>query len=154
MHRLLGSIMPVLENLTGRLWMCAAEESKYPAGRIIQCFMYLRAGSVHDNHYAHPLDLVVFLDMNTGRVLETIMHPNPPFIPELNTNYLAPMVQKERGFRTGAFSFYLPASHHEDCFLVPGCDCCLCLAAVFPATVSSVGSVTFWWRRNRHNVLM
>jgi Cu2+-containing amine oxidase len=77
------------------------EETKYQAGRIIQCFIYLRAGSVHDNHYAHPLDLVVFLDMNTGRVLEVLMQPNPPFIPQLNTNYLAPLVQKERGFRTG-----------------------------------------------------
>lgn len=78
----------------------------------MQCFMYLRAGSVHDNHYAHPLDLVVFLDMNTGRVLETIMQPSPPFIPQLNTNYLAPLVHKERGFRTGDCSLHVYACKH------------------------------------------
>lgn len=90
------------------LTMClcrrAAEESKYSDGRIIQCFMYVRSGSVHDNHYAHPLDLVVFLDMNTGRVLDTMMQANPPVIPQLNTNYLAPLVQKERGFRSGTLT--------------------------------------------------
>lgn len=83
------------------LLCCSAEESKYSEGRIIQCFIYLRSGSVHDNHYAHPLDLVVFLDMNTGRVLDTLMQETPPVIPQLNTNYLAPLVQKERGFRSG-----------------------------------------------------
>ncbi len=56
---------------------------------------------MHDNHYAHPLDLVVVLDMNTGRVLEALMQANPPVIPQLSTNYLAPLVQKERGFRSG-----------------------------------------------------
>ncbi|BDA42557.1 Primary amine oxidase [Coccomyxa sp. Obi] len=78
-----------------------AEESKYSQGRIIQCFIYVRSGSVHDNHYAHPLDLVVVLDMNTGRVLEALMQDKPPVIPQLSTNYLAPLVQKERGFRSG-----------------------------------------------------
>ena len=31
-------------------YMRAAEESKYSNGRIIQCFIYLRNGSAHDNH--------------------------------------------------------------------------------------------------------
>lgn len=39
--------------------------------------------------------------MNTGRVLEALMQANPPVIPQLSTNYLAPLVQKERGFRSG-----------------------------------------------------
>jgi hypothetical protein len=56
---------------------------------------------VHDNHYAHPLDLLVFLDMNSGRVLETQMQPSPPVIPQMNFNYLAPLVHQERGTRTG-----------------------------------------------------
>ena len=59
---------------------------------------------MHDNHYAHPLDLVVVLDMNTGRVLEALMQANPPVIPQLSTNYLGPLVQKERGFRSGKLS--------------------------------------------------
>ena len=86
----------------------AAEESKYTTGRIMQCFMYARAGSAHDNHYAHPLDLLVVLDMNTRAVLDIQAHPLPPAIPALSTNYLAPLVHKERGTRSGAF----PASWH------------------------------------------
>ena len=80
----------------------AAEDSKFQEGRIIQCFMYLRVGSAQDNHYAHPLDLLVYLDMNSGRVLDTWMYPDPPAIPQMKANYIAPLVQKERGFRTGA----------------------------------------------------
>ena len=80
----------------------AAEESKYTTGRIMQCFMYARAGSAHDNHYAHPLDLLVVLDMNTRAVLEVQAQPLPPTIPALSTNYLAPLVHKERGTRSGA----------------------------------------------------
>ena len=79
----------------------AAEDSKFQEGRIIQCFMYLRVGSAQDNHYAHPLDLLVYLDMNSGRVLDTWMYPDPPAIPQMKANYIAPLVQKERGFRTG-----------------------------------------------------
>ena len=78
-----------------------AEDSKYQEGRIIQCFMYLRVGSVQDNHYAHPLDLLVYVDMNTGRILDTWMYPEPPAIPQAKANYIAPLVQRERGFRTG-----------------------------------------------------
>ena len=36
-------------------------------GRYMQCFMYVRS-CPEDNHYAHPLDLVVVLDMNTKQV--------------------------------------------------------------------------------------
>ena len=82
----------------------AAEDSKFQEGRIIQCFMYLRVGNAQDNHYAHPLDLLVYLDMNSGRVLDTWMYPDPPAIPQMKANYIAPLVQKERGFRTGAAS--------------------------------------------------
>ena len=90
-------------NMTVRDTYCVhtAEDSKYQEGRIIQCFMYLRIGSVQDNHYAHPLDLLVYVDMNTGRILDTWMYPEPPAIPQMKANYIAPLVQNERGFRTG-----------------------------------------------------
>ncbi len=90
-------------NMTVRDTYCVhtAEDSKYQEGRIIQCFMYLRVGSVQDNHYAHPLDLLVYVDMNTGRILDTWMYPEPPAIPQMKANYIAPLVQKEKGFRTG-----------------------------------------------------
>jgi hypothetical protein len=38
-------------------------------GRFIQCFLYTRTpGMPEDNHYAHPLDMVVNLDLNTRKV--------------------------------------------------------------------------------------
>ena len=92
----------------------AAEDSKYQEGRIIQCFMYLRVGSAQDNHYAHPLDLLVYLDMNSGRVLDTWMYADPPAIPQMKANYIAPLVQKERGFRTGA-AMHFCQSEIQDC---------------------------------------
>ncbi len=113
------------------LCQCAAEESKYSDGRIIQCFMYVRSGSVHDNHYAHPLDLVVFLDMNTGRVLDTLMQATSPVIPQLSTNYLAPLVQKERGFRSGALTdpYWGPVRPGASNELVPYSRLC-CIASM------------------------
>ena len=98
----------------------AAEDSKFQEGRIIQCFMYLRVGSAQDNHYAHPLDLLVYLDMNSGRVLDTWMYPEPPAIPQMKANYVAPLVQKERGFRIGAA---MPFCHSEvqDCVRLKNC---------------------------------
>ncbi len=71
--------------------------------------MYLRVGSVQDNHYAHPLDLLVYVDMNTGRILDTWMYPEPPAIPQMKANYIAPLVQKEKGFRTGDWPLRHPA---------------------------------------------
>ena len=73
--------------------------------------MYLRIGSAQDNHYAHPLDLLVYIDMNTGRILDTWMYPEPPAIPQMKSNYIAPLVQKEHGFRTGDISQLLCSSH-------------------------------------------
>ena len=100
----------------------AAEESNFQEGRIIQCFMYLRIGSAQDNHYAHPLDLLVYLDMNSGRVLDTWMYPDPPAIPQMKANYIAPLVQKERGFRTGA-AMPFRQSENQGCLrrTRPGC---------------------------------
>ena len=94
------------------------------AGRVIQCFIYLRNGSAHDNHYAHPLDLLVFLDMNSGRILETQVQPSPPVIPQMNFNYLAPLVHQERGTRTG-----MPRS---------------CAVAIFCRHVSQRSLLLFW----------
>ena len=38
-------------------------------GRLIQCFLYTRTpGMPDDNHYAHPLDMVVNLDLNSRKV--------------------------------------------------------------------------------------
>ncbi len=49
---------------------CNAVEPGQPPleGRLIQCFLYTRTpGMAEDNHYAHPLDMVVNLDLNSRR---------------------------------------------------------------------------------------
>ena len=90
----------------------------------MQCFMYARAGSAHDNHYAHPLDLLVVLDMNTRAVLDIQAHPLPPAIPALSTNYLAPLVHKERGTRSGT-----PSTSRQFCHFSSLCRAAVTLKA-------------------------
>ena len=49
---------------------CNAVEPGEPMleGRLIQCFLYTRTpGMAEDNHYAHPLDMVVNLDLNSRK---------------------------------------------------------------------------------------
>ena len=50
-----------------------AEDSQ--GGRFMYCYMYLRNG-LNDNHYAHPLDLIIYLDMAAKKVLhdKSFMH--------------------------------------------------------------------------------
>lgn len=57
-------------DLTFRCVVAAVEPGSPPLdGRLIQCFLYTRTpGMAQDNHYAHPLDMVVNLDMNTRKV--------------------------------------------------------------------------------------
>ncbi|KAK9817313.1 hypothetical protein WJX72_012521 [[Myrmecia] bisecta] len=47
------------------------------SGRFIQCFIYSRMTS-DDNQYAHPLDIVVMLDLTTKEILHIFMHDKPP----------------------------------------------------------------------------
>ena len=68
--------------------------------RYIQCFLYMRSRP-GDNHYAHPLDLLVFLDLGSRKILQTYMHDTPPPIPQHNSNFHRDFVREERGFRTG-----------------------------------------------------
>ncbi|KAK9825988.1 hypothetical protein WJX74_003459 [Apatococcus lobatus] len=77
-----------------------AGESLPNNARYIQCFLYTRSRP-GDNHYAHPLDLLVFLDMGTRKILQTFMHDTPPQIPQHNSNFHRDLVREERGFRTG-----------------------------------------------------
>ncbi|KAK9802672.1 hypothetical protein WJX73_003875 [Symbiochloris irregularis] len=69
-------------------------------GRFIQCFMYMR-NAPQDNHYAHPLDLVVNLELHSRRVLDCFMHDRPFAIPPTNANFVASLAQQERPWRTG-----------------------------------------------------
>eukprot|EP00884_Botryococcus_braunii_P004086 jgi/Botrbrau1/13679/Bobra.0378s0010.1 len=74
-------------------------EDPMPDGRIMQCFVYSRS-RLGDNHYAHPLDLLVYLDMSSKKVLEILGHSKPAVIPALDANFFVPHVVKERGVRT------------------------------------------------------
>lgn len=56
------------------------------SGRLIQLFMYKRS-SLDDNHYAHPLDMVVVVDLNLGKVVHIDMQKAAPTIPAKDSNY-------------------------------------------------------------------
>ena len=77
-------ITDVKSQLVADPWYYGArnEEQEEAGGRIMTAFMYIRNGPM-DNHYAHPLDLYVHLDMTAKKVLHDrcFMHkqvsPNP-----------------------------------------------------------------------------
>lgn len=69
-------------------------------GRYIQCFVYVRA-SPDDNFYAHPLDVVVVVELQTKKVIQWWHHKANPIIPTLNSNFHTKLVDQERGWRTG-----------------------------------------------------
>ncbi len=62
-------------------------------GRYIQCFVYVRA-SPDDNFYAHPLDVVVVVELQTKRVLQWWHHKANPIIPTLNSNFHTKLVDQ------------------------------------------------------------
>lgn len=70
-------------------------------GRLIQCFLYTRTpGMAQDNHYAHPLDMVVNLDMNSRKVTNIWHQKGKTFVvPRLNANYHRDLIEKP--LRTG-----------------------------------------------------
>ncbi|KAL0041485.1 hypothetical protein WJX79_005084 [Trebouxia sp. C0005] len=78
----------------------ASEMGMTEPGRYIQCFVYVRA-SPDDNFYAHPLDVVVVVELQTKRVLQWWHHKANPIIPTLNSNFHTKLVDQERGWRTG-----------------------------------------------------
>lgn len=59
--------------------------------RLIQTFLYrrmLNLGTLEDNHYAHPIDIVPVVDLNTKRVVRIDgMERRPPKIPDRHVNY-------------------------------------------------------------------
>jgi primary-amine oxidase len=59
--------------------------------RLIQTFLYqrmLNIDTLEDNHYAHPIDIVPVVDLNTGQVIRIDgMDRPPPKVPALSVNY-------------------------------------------------------------------
>lgn len=58
-----------------------------PVGRQMMMFLYTRMGDVDDNFYAHPLDLVVDIDLYSKRIIKMFMYERVPRIPELPRNF-------------------------------------------------------------------
>ena len=71
----------------------ASEMGMTEPGRYIQCFVYVRA-SPDDNFYAHPLDVVVVVELQTKRVLQWWHHKANPIIPTLNSNFHTKLVDQ------------------------------------------------------------
>lgn len=71
----------------------ASEMGMKEPGRYIQCFVYVRA-SPDDNFYAHPLDVVVVVELQTKRVLQWWHHKANPIIPTLNSNFHTKLVDQ------------------------------------------------------------
>lgn len=78
----------------------ASELGHKEPGRYIQCFVYVRA-SPDDNFYAHPLDVVVVVELQSKKVVQWWHHKANPIIPTLNSNFHTKLVDQERGWRTG-----------------------------------------------------
>lgn len=66
-------------------------------GRYIQCFLYTRSpGKPNDHQYAHPLDMVVNLDMNIQRVTDIWMQQGDTCkVPQQNSNYHRQLMNKQ-----------------------------------------------------------
>ena len=73
--------------------VCGAVHDPTKRGRFMQCFLYMRS-QPQDNHYAHPLDLVVNLELHSRRIMDCFMHPHPPPIPRRNCNFAAALVNQ------------------------------------------------------------
>ena len=69
-------------------------------GRFMRCFMYLRKEPM-ENHYAHPLDLVINLELHSRRVLDCFMQDPAPAVPQHSSNFVAALAQRERPWRSG-----------------------------------------------------
>jgi primary-amine oxidase len=70
--------------------MTVSDNPSDPPRRLVQCFLYLRTHGegLEDNHYAHPIDLVPVVDLNTETVVKIDGLERPaPKIPDLSVNY-------------------------------------------------------------------
>jgi primary-amine oxidase len=71
--------------------MTTSENAKDPPRRLVQTFLYQRVQGkdLEDNHYAHPIDIVPVVDLNTETVIriDGLDRQPPPSIPQLSVNY-------------------------------------------------------------------
>lgn len=85
------------------------EDPSLPPRRMVQTFLYQRiqGKDLEDNHYAHPIDLVPIVDLNTKTVvrIDGLEREPAPEIPQLSVNYHRDLV------KTNA---YLPSQWRAD----------------------------------------
>ena len=65
-----------------------ADKESETGGRLMTCFLYLR-NCEGDNHYAHPLDLFIHIDMTAKKVLHdrSFMHKEVGLLPEILADF-------------------------------------------------------------------
>jgi len=67
------------------------DDPSLPPRRLVQTFLYQRVQGkdLEDNHYAHPIDLVPIVDLNTKTVvrIDGLEREPAPNIPQLSANY-------------------------------------------------------------------
>jgi primary-amine oxidase len=67
------------------------EDPSLPPRRLVQTFLYQRVQGkdLEDNHYAHPIDILPVVDLNTKTVvrIDGLDRQPPPEIPQLSVNY-------------------------------------------------------------------
>jgi len=68
-----------------------------PPRRLVQTFLYQRVDgtNLEDNHYAHPIDILPVVDLNTHTVvrIDGLDHVPPPEIPQQSVNYHRDLLQ-------------------------------------------------------------
>ena len=69
--------------------MTDTESPDLPPRRLVQTFLYSRpGGSMHENAYAHPIDIVPVVDLNTRSLVRIDgMDREPPTIPDTPVQY-------------------------------------------------------------------
>lgn len=80
----------------------------HPCRRLVQTFLYQRTIwegedlKLADNHYAHPIDIVPVVDLNSKSVIKIdgLDRVPPPKVPQLNVNYHRNLIQANSYLQT------------------------------------------------------
>ena len=77
--------------------MLEPEDPSLPPRRLVQTFLYQRmeGDNIEDNHYAHPIDILPVVDLNTHTLvrIDGMDRQPPPKIPENSVNYHRDLVK-------------------------------------------------------------
>ncbi|KAJ9529491.1 hypothetical protein QJQ45_013830 [Haematococcus lacustris] len=80
-------------------WACHGAPEHLNHRRLMQGFLYLRTRA-GDNEYAHPLDLVPIVDLNSGQVVHIDKYSRAPPAPMKEHNYHRDLLPPDLAWRT------------------------------------------------------